>query len=689
MKYKEHIPVILLLVISIFSFSQWLSSSNPLFSDASLHVYTLNHFRKAILSGNLPIWDKFMGLGYPYLIFYQGVLFYIIFGFLAVFSSSSFAYNFGFFLSGIISIFSSYFLLKYLKISDGPAVLCSFLYAVNYHVFMWFGVFMGNPSWFFASSFLPLAVLLFLKIKNPKNLYYSIVLSIIGYSHLIVFLMSLILFSFLLLFELKKTKKEILSKFLFIVFGVLLSSAWYVPSLILLEQSIGIEKVSFSYGSQSLTIEEYFFQMGAVLIFLSLISLIFISFNLKKSMEFLPYSLLFFLTFLFILGFFKEILAFLPFFNVVQFAWRWSAINLLCASVLSGFLISEIWKKIKTKFKIKFEKRIFLGIVVLFILLNNSWMKLPSAFMSQAPKAWIDSKEFLDKDTNFYRILTLPETCGIFNMVQEKNYFSACNIETHNLPLDTREFKKEIQKIELIQTQNYTNILKLFGVKYIEILAEFFIPYHDYGKLEQNYNTLNNLLSNLSKRTDLSFAESFESDMPNIGFITQWGINQNQLIIFNTTKEPLRYFFVKELKNISSSCSQEIIDFLLKNEPYKEMNFWFRNEGSSCDIEGNLEEESILNSVSFKENFQSFEITADLKTPAYVIINENNILGWTAKINNKNSEIQKVFPDFIVLKLNSGINEIKIYQSLTVYHYLGILLSFISLLSLFLFWLKF
>lgn len=673
---KDYYYYIVILLLCAFCFSPWLTNKLPPFSDASLHFYTLNYFKQSISQGILPKWDKNLGLGYPYLLFYHGVFYYYFFGIISFITGSEFAYNFGFFLAAFIGMLSCFLLLtRYFKCDKNISLFISSLFVLNYHVLMWLGVWMGSYAFFFAMSLLPLTLLLFFETKTKKHLVYSLVLAVLALSHLIVsaltfFLLFLVLIYFIIE---RHNKNELVCKVAFLVFGFLLASCWYFPTFLGLKR-LGAETVRFDYGSESLDFSTYLMHFGYILLPLSLISTVYFLKNPKKFKLQILFSVLFFVTFLLILGFFKEIINLIPFSKFIQQAWRFSVLHLLSGIIVSACFLNELWVKYSKKIPKDYHESIFLILLFALIALNWNTIQTPSVFFAEKPQIWIDSMALFNSS---FRILTLPNTCGAFNVIQQGKYFSACNIEEHHVLLEMRKFKESID-YETMFNENFTNLMKFLNIKYIEILTEFFIPYYDYGKLQENYNKFIALTSYLANNSKINFLRAFDSDKPpSIGFERQWNLDKMQLVVFELKEQPLRYFFADEIKPLGKGC--DLKSYILNNSVRLENSVWYYPSDSNGCVFEELKNASIVNSASLKEGLESFNFNLDLKKDAYLVINENNFLNWKAKIDGSTINVLTASPGFIMLKVPAGVHNLVIKQEMNLASILGILVSLISL----------
>jgi len=678
MKNKDWIYYVAVLLFCSFCFSSWISGRLPPFSDASLHFYTLNHFKESVSQGIFPAWDKELGLGYPYLLFYHGVFYYYFFGFLSLLTGPSFAYNFGFFLSSLIGMLSCFLLLtKHFKCDKNVSLFVSSLFVLNYHVLMWLGVWMGSYAFFFAMSLIPLALLLFFETKTKKHLIFSIVLGILALSHLIVSALSFFLLLILLAFMFfeKKSRQELINKSLFLLFGFLIASCWYIPTFSgLLE--LGAETVRFDYGSESFDLSTYFMHFGYILFILCIPATVYFFKKPKKFKLPLLFSAVFFLTFVLILGFFKEFISLIPLSKFIQQAWRFSALHLLSGVVVSAVFLSELWNKYSRKIPKDYHEAFFLVLVFAVIGLNWGTIQTPSLFFADVPQIWQDSAQYMNSQ---YRTLTLPNTCGAFNVIQSGRYFSACNIEEHHVSLEVRTFKESIKYSDFFH-ENFTNLMKFTNVKYIEILAEFFIPYYEYGKLQENFDKFVALADYLSLNPKFQLVASLDyGKPPSRGFELQWNLDRMQLLVFEIKDSPLRYFFAENILPLGKNC--DLKSWLLNTSLSLENSFWYYPSGDECVFQ-EQGSASLLNSALLKESPESFEFELDLKKEAYLIINENNFHGWHASLDNKDTEVLTASPGFIMVKIPSGQHSLLIKRQFSTASTAGLLISIASLIVL-------
>jgi len=675
--------IVYIFLFSLLCFYPWLTNKLPPFSDASFHAYTLDHFRLSLSNFVFPKWDKNLGMGYPYLLWYHGpVVYYILAPFALVFGTFA-VYNSFFFVSGFLSLYSIFLLLDYLKIDRRIALITSALFSINWHVLTWISGWMGNYSMLLAYSLCTLTTLFFLKLKKKKDLIYSLLYAFLLLTHAIIAFVTTTMLIFALIFKYiqKKNLEELKLRLFFIAFGVLIASVWYVPSIAHISL---LKNDTFFYGSQHFNFLKYFIQFNQYFLVLTAVSCVYLSINYKKidKICFL-FIFVYLLSFLLIMGFFVGIINLIPFARFVQQAWRWAPLHLMSGCILVGYTANDVLKKFLRKNK---KKKILIEMTTILILLiifylNRNNQRDASLQFSELPGAWLRSSSYLKADKSFYRILSLPNTCGSFNVIQQSPFFHACHLENQGVSPLSREFKKKILDKDSIFHHNWTNLLQFSGVKYVQILNEFFIPYFDFLKLKENERLLNLMLQKFSKDTNMELIGYYISGPLNTAFVSEWGINSTQLYFYKINKEPLRYFFAKKIVPIGE-CHSEVINFLLQNPMKKEVNFWFSPNGTNCEIDYELKEMDLVNKVIFSEGLENFDIVVDMKEDAYLVINENNMLGWNAKIDDKRKEILTAYPSFIMLKVPSGRHSIEIYQSFTKWHYLGIVISLISLSAL-------
>lgn len=332
--------------------------------DAFLHLSRLILFDNSLREGCFyPRWiqDLAYGYGMPLFNYYPPFAYYFadVFHILGVGFPEAIVTTFiaGFVLSGI-----AMYLFAREIIGDIPALVAAVAYIyAPYHLLD--GYVRGAMPEFLAFIFLPLVYYSILKANSRANYYPLISLSyalLILTHNITAFISTPFIFLFILL------QKERLKTTAFLLLGLGLSAFYWLPAIA--ELGYINSSTTFNYAEHFVYFFQLFekkwgfgeslpgpndemsFQIGNIHLIFSLLTLYILYRGNKRLKKYVAYfTAVFLISIFFSLHYSKPLWDFIPFFDFVQFPWRFLFIASFAASILAASFLTIFRKKMEIK----------------------------------------------------------------------------------------------------------------------------------------------------------------------------------------------------------------------------------------------------------------------------------------------------------------------------------------------------
>ncbi len=470
LKFKKDqlIEIIILFIISVPSF---LSLLNPFYFTIhdNQHPVRLFLLDTGIRQGYLyPRWvDKLsFGFGDPLFNFYPPLVYYLAEFFHFFVLSLIWSIKLVFILGFILATISSYYLAR--KFFSKPISFLvatiynySFYHAVNAYV-------RGALADFFTMSIIPLVFLFLINISEKKDLknifFFSFSLALVMLSHQLISLTLIFFLFFYFIFLLVISDKKLLfikKTFFGGLIGLGLSSFYWLPMIIekkytFLDMELGnyidhfIHPYQFWYspwgfGASIKGINDGMsFQLGKIPIFFIVLTIItFLYFFILKKIKIAEIKIFFLIFFLTLFGLFmttgysNKIWENLRFLWNLQFPWRFLSVTSIFISLLCGFWLHWLEKKIRIK-----NINLFINIVVLVLCLSiifkyQQYFK-PQQYLKITDKELTSDEEILWRQSQTV-LHFVPQ--GVKTKKNEYGVY-VLDIKKNNLPKKIYEIKE-------------------------------------------------------------------------------------------------------------------------------------------------------------------------------------------------------------------------------------------------------
>lgn len=406
---KKLLPLIIVIFLSFWAIKPLLYPGFfPIHDDTQIaRVFEMT---KSLKDGMLPVrWVADLGFGYGYPIFnfyapfsyYVGSIFNLI-GFDAL-MATKIMMGFGIILAGIFM----YFFAKELFGRIGGIVAALFYVYAPYHAL---DIYVrGDVSEFWAYSFIPLVFYALWKVYKNNNWGFLIIASL-GYAGVILshnltaMMITPFLFFYILLLGIisykQKRRNTIFYLFLSLIFGVLISSFYWLPALAEMKYSNVLSQIGggasflnhfvclsqlwsspWGYGGSVVgCIDGLSFMIGKLHILVSIIvfiltMILLVRRNYKENIDKLLIIILFFLGFIvsiaLLLDISKSLWQTVPLMAFFQFPWRFLLMISFFSSVLAGGFI-WILSQFKTQINNKNLNFVLSALLLVVLLLLNS-----------------------------------------------------------------------------------------------------------------------------------------------------------------------------------------------------------------------------------------------------------------------------------------------------------------------------
>lgn len=382
--------------------------------DGEYHVVRFYEFNKVLLSGNIyPRWapDLNKGFGVPLFNYVYPLPNYVA-SFLAFFGLSFIdSFKVEMFLALLLGGIFIYLWSREFW-GDLGGVISSIFYTFSPYHFVDIYI-RGSVGEVWALAFFPGYLWSVTKyIKEKKALYFilsSIFFSCIIFSHNILALMFLPLsISYVLVFLMdKQTRQSALYSLLTVIFGVGISSIFWLPALLEKSYVVGLQvydvKESFpeiyqllipSWGSgffNSPLGSQMSVQIGVANLTVLLIASAMEVIKKKKNNFIIFFLFVFALTFFLMLNLSYPIYKIVPLINFFQFPWRLLSIVILACSFIAGGVFYVLFNK-KQKLRLYFPFAVFL---ITPILLTLSYTKL-AYYLIRKDSYYLTRPNFID-----------------------------------------------------------------------------------------------------------------------------------------------------------------------------------------------------------------------------------------------------------------------------------------------------
>lgn len=353
-KYK---PIIIIVLASILLSLLCFGSNLNIIDDTPYHLRRIYDLSESIKNGVfIPYMysDLANTYGYPNPIFYPQLFLYIPALLMCLGLSLGKSYLTFLFIINMVTGLSMYICLKKMKFSQSISLIASLLYLIAPYrlIDIFFRNALGEVLFF---PIFPIVILGIYKILDDSKNYYILAFSMTAmlYSHLISFFITVIIVFIIVLFNFKKlNKNKIINLVKATVLSILLSIAFLLP---MIEQMIDNKYLVNIYdwfgGIGDNTIEFLSINNQITLLILNivlLLVLILLCYRVKRKND-----RNFLIAIFFSITIYSFILAtnmfpwylitdIIPFFNKIQFAWRFLMIPTYSGAILLALIIDKV-----------------------------------------------------------------------------------------------------------------------------------------------------------------------------------------------------------------------------------------------------------------------------------------------------------------------------------------------------------
>lgn len=649
---KTDVFLLLSVVISIFLFRSFISLKYPPYSDDLGHMMRAFNLKQIVLNKEIPLWNNFVSS--PTLL-YRYPVYYLLLMSLMLFLPEGFSINILFLISQILTVAGLYFLLNELTEKKNRLFcsLCSILAVNNFFNIAWLGAWGGFYPMAFGISLIPFAALFLIKSKTiAQAIKYSPLFCLAVLAHPIVSFLSIPLL-LVLAIEKNNAKNVLVS----IIFGLLLSFFWLLPSFYeiqtvfstyLKEYPILQEPLSLYFSPSDLfNIGNSFSFIEWFNLFTFIMALISIVYLVKLRKSILKIALFFALIPIITnLGSINTYLVKIPGYNLIVQAWRpvYLCIFLSCILICEALIYANAYIKRKYVFNI-----LFLVLFIFSISFDIGLTEQIKYFFWDMPQPWTDSFEIIKNDNaSYFRVASdVNSPAWVSSIKTVKPILS--DTQTFFTPL-IKEGSRLVFNNSFLSNKNWRNLLDLFAIKYIFIDKGF-----HYGYAQD---------INLEPLKYLDDSKIFKSAKPfNKMFLYQHMVSDVESAIYINNHDLKRAFFVKNSFEVSGQPEcviSNFADFVLNKG--LDIDTWpfYSEQGLDCSKINSINASRQENvGIKITEHSQSVELELNSPYEGYVVLKEFYHPAWQAFVNNKESEVLRALPDYLSVKIEEGSNKIK------------------------------
>ena len=633
-----------LLLILIFSISPWFADGVPVTDDFTHHLFKFWHIK---YTNEISAWTPFIYEGTPFLHFYHPLTYYIMFPFIMLLSPIA-SLKFSVVLTMIISAISMYYASYLLFNKKEISLIASVSYLLSSFFINQVTV-TGSIPRMFAYSFLPLGFAFFIKAMETntiKNISLaSIFLAASFLSHISVAYPLFLLLGIYFIFDFvrKKRLKEVKTLIIILLLFFGLISFCIIPIFAEKQYSnLGdngiFSKVSGAFSFKQLFSREFgiysennqyirSYYLGYSVLFFSLIAAIFC--RKVNHVKFLAAGAIFIL----IIGFSTSIYSLFPFAGSATQGGNYiGGVLAMLFALLAGVGAYSISNSLKIKKE--YLLLLLLAIIVIDLIPGTHYFSYgktntPSELFYNT-KELVNVWENIGQKTELFRVFSLVgQVPFLYHGKQEFGY--GWQGDPQEPPKLIFQINNKIHS-DFIKDplNNATNeLLGFFGVKY------YVMPCSD-------------LL-------DKGLSRSFSSG--------------NVCSYENPFFEPLITSPSRIVYSKNYTMGKNILDTAVILEECE----------NNCTV---LNTPALITDVNFGMKIISFKSQAE--KDSYVLIKSNYFKPhWHAYVNEKETGIQTAWPDYMLIKVPSGKNNVKLEYKTNAVHIVSLMIFILTLVIIF------